>query len=217
MPSKSSSNSSYGFASKSTARTGARLAAVTVLLASSLMAPFLSGCSLFGPEKPDPVQYRQRVYFYAYEEVERAMKHALVRYPPKIDNPDAGVYETDWVKGSLRFKPAHKDEKFADGYRYRLLVRLVRGKSETKPAIKVIVSKVSTLQRDFFAEEETLNSDGLEEMLLLYRIQRELVLDKAIRRSQEKANKASETADGAGADTAKEATGAPESGETKEK
>jgi hypothetical protein len=147
------------------------------------------GCALFGTPKKTQVPLRQRVYYATYEEVERAMKQAIVRYPQRIDNPDAGIYETDWVKGDLRFRPVQMKESFSDGYQYRLLIRLVRGKTDAKPAIKVIISKESELKRDFFAAPESLPSDGLEEMILLYRIQRELTLDKAIRRSQDKSNK----------------------------
>lgn len=163
----------------------------------------MTGCSLFGGGKPEPVFVRQHIYPAAYDEVERAMKQAMIRYPQKIDNPDAGIYETDWIRGDLRFKPAHfhqqaqseganyRQQMFSEGYRYRLIVRLVRGKFEDKSAIKVTISKQSVLQRDFFAPEETMGSDGLEEMMILYRIQRELVLEKAIKRAQEKTTKAS--------------------------
>ncbi len=143
------------------------------------------GCALFGDKKSAPAFSRQRVYFAPATEVERAMKQALIRYPQKIDNPEAGIYETDWVKGDLRFKPAHQDVRYADGYRYRLIVRLIKGKSTAKPAIKVVVSKQIELQRDFFSEPEPVPSDGIEETLVLYRIQRELAIEKAIKRAQE--------------------------------
>jgi hypothetical protein len=128
------------------------------------------------------------VYFAPYEDVERAVKQAMTQYPQKIDNPDAGIYETDWIKGDARFNPPHQAPSYPDGFRYRLLVRIVKGKSEAKPAIKVIISKTGELQRDFFAAPEPIPSDGLEEMVVLYRIQRELALEKAIRRSQERSS-----------------------------
>lgn len=151
-------------------------------------ALFVSGCALFGEKRAPPVLFRQRVYFAPPVEVERALKQAMIRYPQKIDNPEAGIFETDWIKGDLRFQPAHSSVNYSDGYRYRLLVRMVKGKSTSKPAVKVVINKQIELQRDFFAEPETVGSDGLEETAILYRIQRELALEKAIKRAQEKAN-----------------------------
>jgi hypothetical protein len=36
--------------------------------------------------------------------------------------------------------------------------------------------------RDFFSEPETVDSDGLEEKIIFYRIERELVINDALKR-----------------------------------
>lgn len=161
------------------------------LLVSIASSP---GCALFGDKKSKPVLSRHRVYFAPVTDVERAMKQSMIRYPQRVDNPEAGIFETDWIKGEQRFQAAHQNVEYSDGYRYRLLVRLIKGKSTAKPAVKVIVSKNIELQRDFFSEPEPVPSDGLEETIILYRIQRELALERAIRRAQEKANSAPDSA-----------------------
>ncbi|MCM2280269.1 MAG: hypothetical protein NDI61_00325 [Bdellovibrionaceae bacterium] len=160
-------------------------------LATGVLSVFLllsTGCALFGEKKPAPVLSRQRVFFAPANEVERALKQAMIKYPQKIDNPEAGIFETDWIKGDLRFRPAHTPTNYPEGYKYRILARIVKGKSTSKPAIKVIISKQIEMQRDFFTDPEAMPSDGLEETVLLYRISRELSIDKAIRRAQEKSN-----------------------------
>lgn len=155
---------------------------------AALALALFPGCAIFGAKKPPTVLSRQRVYFAPVADIERAMKQAMVKYPQRVDDPEAGIYETDWIKGDVRFKPAHQPVTYPDGYRYRLVVRLVKGKSTAKPAVKVVVSKQIELQRDFFSEPEAVPSDGLEETLVLYRIQRELSIEKAIKRAQEKSN-----------------------------
>jgi len=142
-----------------------------------------SGCSLFS-KKPGPgVISREQVYFAPYEDVERAVKRTLIKYPQRIDNPEAGVYETDFIRGELRFQSASEKTDYSEGYRYRILVRMIRGKSTAKPAVKVIVSKRAEIQRDFFSDPEPVPSDGQEETVILYRVQRELALEKAMRRA----------------------------------
>lgn len=129
-----------------------------------------------------------KVYYAKYEEVEAAVKQAMIRYPQRVDNTEAGIFETDYVKGNARFVPAHKEMELSSGYRYRLLIRLVKGKSDERSAVRVSVLKQIELVRDFFSTAEAQPSDGLEEEAILYRINREISIAKAIIRSTEKAN-----------------------------
>jgi len=130
-----------------------------------------------------------RVYYAAYEDVEIALKQSMIRYPQKVDNTEAGIFETDYIKGDARFRAPNNKSVFSPGYRYRILVRLVRGRAEDRPAIKVQVTKKSEIVRDFFSDANNIKSDGLEEQVILYRIGRELQLARAITKANDKANK----------------------------
>jgi hypothetical protein len=130
-----------------------------------------------------------RVFYANYEDVEVALKQSMIRYPQKVDNTEAGIFETDFIKGESRFKSPHESEPFSPGYRYRLLVRLVRGRTADKSAIKVQITKKAEILRDFFSEPIAQKSDGLEEQVILYRIGRELQLARALSRANEKASK----------------------------
>lgn len=128
------------------------------------------------------------VYHAKYEEVETALKTAMVHYPTRVDNTEAGIFETDFVKGDGRFKPPHTPNvEYTSGYRYRIIVRLVRGNNNGRGAVKVVVLKQIELARDFFATSEQLLSDGLEERVILYRIGRELRIARALQKANQKA------------------------------
>lgn len=130
-----------------------------------------------------------RVFYAKYEEVEAAIKQAMIRYPQRVDNTDAGIFETDYVKGEARFRSPVMQDDFSSGYRYRILIRLVRGRGEEKrSAVRVLVTKQVELARDFFREPELVSSDGLEENVILYRVGRELTVSRLIMRSVEKSN-----------------------------
>ena len=133
------------------------------------------------------------VYPAKYEEVEVALKQAMVHYPQRVDNTEAGIFETDFVKGEARFKAPHKlDQEFSSGYRYRIIVRLVRGNNKDgRNLVKVVVLKQTELARDFFATTETMPSDGLEERVILYRIGRELRIARALQKANAKATQKS--------------------------
>lgn len=130
-----------------------------------------------------------RVYFAKYEDVEAAIKQAMIRYPQRVDNTEAGIFETDYLKGEARFKSPVSDEQFSPGYRYRLLLRLVRGKNDDKPAVKVLVTKQIELANDFFSEPAAKMSDGQEENVILYRISREILLARAMTKATDRETK----------------------------
>ena len=104
----------------------------------------------------------------------------LGKYPLKSYDEESGVIETDFIKGEDAWISPHKKKYVPGGYRYKLNLRVIKGKANNKNATKVIVLKQSELQKDFFAEPEKIQSDGLEELALLYRIERELALEKAL-------------------------------------
>ena len=39
-----------------------------------------------------------RVYFAKYEDVEAAIKQAMIRYPQRVDNTEAGIFETGYIR-----------------------------------------------------------------------------------------------------------------------
>lgn len=132
----------------------------------------------------------RKAYLAKYEDVEAAIKQAMIKYPVAQDNTEAGIFETDYVKGDQRFRSPLQEKDFSSGYRYKINIRLVRGKAESKPAVIVLVTKKIELARDFFGTPERVASDGLEEDVILYRIGREIAISRAISKANEKANQA---------------------------
>ena len=161
-------------------------------LVAALSLVVFSGCTTASDKLEKKLKVGEplsRVFYAKYEEVEGAIKQAMIRYPQRVDNTEAGIFETDFVKGEARFRSPVAKTDYSPGYRYRILVRLVRGKNDEKPAVKVLVTKVSEIARDFFATPEQVPSDGLEESVILYRVGREIALGKAMVRATEKDNK----------------------------
>lgn len=153
----------------------------------------LAICSLFSAcsseeLKPDGVTADiaiQRVYNGDYNDVEMAIRAAMKKYPVKEDNLDAGIFDTDFIRGEKMFRPPASHDRSESGIRYHIQIHTIKGKIEGRPAIRVIVKKVIEKNRDFFADSEPLPSDGLEENIIFYRIQRELSIAKAIKRAAE--------------------------------
>lgn len=125
-----------------------------------------------------------RVYFTNYESVWRAAQLAL-KYPIAINNMDNGLLETDWIRALEGFNPPGASKVPSSGIRYKISINMVKGRVNGRESVRVNLRKNLERQRDFFSDPEPLLSDGLEEQVILYRIERELVIQDALRRVPE--------------------------------
>jgi len=129
-----------------------------------------------------------RVFNASFDKVWRAAQISLKAYPMQVNDIEKGVLETDWIRGYEIYKPPIAPKISANGLRYKIMLRTIKGKIDGVEAIKVTVQKAIEKRRDFFAEVEAPPSDGLEEAVILYRIEREITIDNALEASQEEMN-----------------------------
>lgn len=158
-----------------------------------LVSP-LCGCSLFerqndSTDKIIQKASRQKIFFAPYDLVWKAA-HQSIKYTIASENQDFGVIETDYVKavdGWLspdRSKPEYKSA------RYKLTFTFAKGKFEGRESTRVTIDKVIEVFRDFISEKQIIPSDGLEELTLFYRIEREILISQALKKAYD-ANAAS--------------------------
>jgi hypothetical protein len=135
----------------------------------------LSGCISMLPQR-SPL--KETIYRGSLQSVWLATEKALVNYPIAESNIDAGLLKTDFQRGPNCFKSPGQTDKYSSGVRCQLIFNFVKIPGS---GIRVRVTKVLEMVRDFVSEPESIKSDGLEEMTILYRIDRELSLAKEIR------------------------------------
>lgn len=156
-----------------------------------LILVLLTGCTLFGcslfDHKPSAHSRlnqinKQKVYFADYDSVWRAT-HAALKYPIALDNQDTGMIETEYIKGMDGWLPPNEQKPPSSGVRYKISMTLVKGKTDGRDSTRVTIDKKMELLRDFFSEPESLESDGLEEKIIFYRIERELLINEALKKA----------------------------------
>ena len=107
-----------------------------------------------------------------------------MNYPMNINNMDTGQLQTLYITGKHRYQAPHQAKKvLPSGFQYRLNINIIKGERISR----VIISKEVRLQKDFFSDPKELTSDGFEEKMLLYRIKREVVLERLIKKQMDKA------------------------------
>ena len=125
---------------------------------------------------------KQKVFFASYDNVWRAA-HNVLKYPIAQENEDTGIVETEYIKGLDGWLAPGEQRPPSSGIRYKLILTFAKGKTEGRESTRVTVDKKMEILRDFFSEPEYIETDGLEERIIFYRIERELVINEALKRA----------------------------------
>jgi hypothetical protein len=147
-----------------------------------------TGCSLFD-RIPDPdnailkQSVHQKVFFASPDMVWKAA-HTSIKYTIAVENQDTGYLETEYIKGVDGFLPPETPKSPSAGIRYKLVMNFAKGRTEGKESTRVTIEKKIERLRDFFSEADPLPSDGLEEKVLFYRIEREIIIAEALKKAQ---------------------------------
>lgn len=159
-----------------------------LLVVSALLS--LTACALFEERKGPPTIHgpRERVFSAGFEDVWKAVNLVLQPYPLRVSNMDQGILETDIVRPGRVWAVPFKTDSSGAGETYKLTVRVIKGSKGGGSATKVSVLKDIQLKVDFFSDPKPLASDGFEERALLYRVERELQIERALARAQKKQN-----------------------------
>lgn len=147
-----------------------------------------SGCTVFdkAPESGERLVRKvskQRVYPANFEQVWRAV-HTVLKYTIATENPDTGLVETEYIKGVDGWLAPDQPRAPSAGLRYKITLILAKGKADGGgESTRVTVEKRIEVLKDFFSEPTVVDSDGLEESVIFYRIERELVISEALKRA----------------------------------
>lgn len=139
----------------------------------------LSGCA--SQKRSEP--FHTRIYPGNYDEVWLATLKALNDYPLKMSNKDTGRIESEIINGpynDLLFSPIEPIE-LPERFRYSVKINFAKLESSDERSLtRVRIVKNLEKFRDFYAGWTPFESDGLEESLLLYRVQHILQMDQRL-------------------------------------
>ena len=149
----------------------------------------VSSCQLVETQAESPEEIldrvsQQKVFFATYDEVWRAA-HAAIKYTIASENQDFGVIETDFVKAVDGWLPPFLTKPINPGSRYKLTFNFAKGNTQGKESVRVTIDKRIEVFRSVISDIEVVPSDGFEENVLFYRIEREIVIQSALKKAAE--------------------------------
>lgn len=151
-----------------------RLRSISILFFLILM-----GCA----SQPTPKPYYIRIYPGSYDEVWPAALRALADYPLKISNKDTGQIESELVNGPYNDLLFTYPERIELPERFRYSVNFNFAKftgDDHRPLTRIRIIKKLERFQDFYTGWIAFPSDGLEERILLYRVEQILRMDKLL-------------------------------------
>lgn len=153
----------------------------------------LSGCAtqVLQPESAESIIERssqQKLFYAPYDEVWKAA-HSVIKYTIAAENQDFGVIETDYIKAVDGWLPPFRTKPQYPSSRYKLVLTFAKGKKgATQETVRLTIEKKIEVFKDFISEVKSVNSDGYEEKMIFYRIERELIIAKALKKASENPN-----------------------------
>lgn len=145
----------------------------------------LTGCV----SAPKTDLFYTRVYEGTYDEIWLAALKAVNDYPLKVSNKDSGKIASELVNGpynDLFLTPAESID-LPEKYRYSLKFNFAKLEAEDgQPLVRVRLEKNLEQFHDFYTGWLGFPSDGLEERLLLYRIEHILKMETQLVKELEK-------------------------------
>jgi len=113
-----------------------------------------------------------------YDSVWKGALIALSKYPLEKNDKSSGEILTTTIENDQVFKPYNRTLRSNE--HYKLIINLEKRKLKGQNIVIVKIEKKPTLKGDFMNDDRELESDGIEESVLLYRISREVSIDKAV-------------------------------------
>lgn len=147
------------------------------------------GCSLFDTRSETTGEIlerstNQKIFLASYDKVWRAA-HSTLKYTIATENQDFGVIETDYIKAVDGYIPPYQEKPAIPGARYKLILNFAKGKTKGRESTRVTIEKKIEVFKNVIAEAQVVPSDGLEEKIIFYRMERELIIADALKRASE--------------------------------
>ena len=141
-----------------------------------LFAMSFSGCMSAYKQSVggDIAQVFSRIYLTDYNNGWLALMDSIKGLAPDVTNPEGGFIQTRWTENTSE-KNFIESFGAADAYlkaQYRLKLSISKGFYNGTPSVKISVQKEQVVQSDVLEGWRPVETDGLEERTLLYRIGR---------------------------------------------
>ena len=147
-----------------------------------ILIPFLlslGACTTLYPKQMTKT-YVSKVFSASYEKVWRAAMLAMENYPIESEDNEKGIIKTKFIRGDQIWRLPFKTAVDNKDLTYTIQIKLIKGHIKDENRVAVEIVKKVFIQKGFIEDPVSINSTGLQEKNILYRIMREINIDKRL-------------------------------------
>jgi hypothetical protein len=152
------------------------------------------GCSSFEQFEylTREVEIPNKVFKATYTDTWTAVVATINKFDLELQNQESGSIKTKWIDNTLKlnFSDSFGSSDAVKAAKFKLIINVIKGFQNSKEVTKVTIYKRQLVNQDFLQGWKVIPSDQIEELTLLYRIERALLIDfkiKAIEKEKVKA------------------------------
>jgi len=148
-----------------------------LFFAATLLISF--GCTQ-ATKKTTTTEFKQKRFLATYDNTWKALQQSLQNYPILVNNYDKGLLKTDFIKPNTVWRSETQKGEYKPASKYQIIVYATKVKAAPKEVVQLRVKKLIFDQSDFFSGMSKKPGNGYEEMVIIYRVHRELQIAKKI-------------------------------------
>lgn len=113
----------------------------------------------------------------------QAVIQVMKSYDLAYQNQDAGLIRTKWIDNTseMNFSDSFASQDAVKGAKFKITISVIKEFRMGMEATKISIYKRQLVEQDFLQGWKEMPSDGIQEQTLLYRIERIIRIDQALR------------------------------------
>lgn len=114
----------------------------------------------------------------------------MQKYDLALQDQSSGVIKTRWIDNTrqLNFEDSFGGRNSVKAAKFKLVLNVVKGYRGSREVTKVSIFKRQMVEKDFLQGWKVIRTDGILEKTILYRIERNILIDNRLKRIEAKAN-----------------------------
>lgn len=146
---------------------------------------FLSACANYEKfrQVTEELEIPSKIYKADFNQTWQAVIQVMRKYDIAQQNQEAGFIKTRWADNTLEvnFSDSFGSSDAVKAAKFKLVVNVVKGFRASREVTKVTVYKRQLMEQDFLQGWKEVNTDGITEKTLLYRIERLIATDNKLK------------------------------------
>lgn len=164
-----------------------------VLLLSMILT--LTSCSSYQEFQNIANEYEMpsQVFKADFTQTWQSVLQVMQKYDLALQDQASGVIKTRWIDNTsqLNFEDSFGGKNSVKSAKFKLVINVVKGFRGRREVTQVTLFKRQMVEKDFLQGWKVIRTDGILEKTILYRVERNILIDNKLKRIEGKMNKAS--------------------------